>query len=695
MQDSKISDKNLIESILKEDERRRRVMHTPYDPVAGAMSPGTRFAISIPELDPSVIHIPTAMQAEPEVKALMAGRSLTEAFPGSIENARRRWAELRCRHDFPFWAFKCIKIKHKDGDYDRPFILNAPQRKLIAEFEKMREEGRPIRIILVKARQWGGSTATQIYMLWIQLMRRPGFNSLIIGQQHSGTEEVIAMAKKALDQYPRSLLQGDGDPMTEKEKVYVSAGLSRSAIIIPRRNFRIKAGSAERPDSIRGGDYALVHLTEVGLWKKTDGKRPEDIIRAATSGVLLHPETMIVMESTANGVGTFFHREYEAAKRGTSLYRPVFVAWHEIEKYAMEPPDRRVLAERIVKNRESDFSDSDRIATGRYIWRLWEAGASLDAICWYEHTRSGYDAPDTMPSEYPSDDVEAFVNSGANVFNRRKALALKDRCLPPKYSGELEGRADYGERALEGITFEPDPNGRLKIWDMPSTDNGMSTAMHDRYLTVVDVGGRSIKADWSVIVVFDRIRMLRGGGPAVAAQWRGHCDIDLLAWMAARIAKWYGDSLLVIESNTMETRDPDRYVDGDQSAFILNQLRDCYPNLYARRQSPEDIIEGRPRKYGFHTNVSTKPMVISNLVRVVREGLYIERDAACVDEYLTYERRPNGSYGAISGKHDDMLMTRAIGLHICLNEMAAPRPASDPRPRSSLRLHTQPSIISC
>ena len=202
-----------------------------------------------------------------------------------------------------------------------------------------------------------------------------------------------------------------------------------------------------------------------------------------------------------------------------------------------------------------------------------------------------------------------------------------------------------------------------------------------------------MKADWSVIAVFDRIRMLRGGGPAVAAQWRGHCDMDQLAWLAARTARWYGDSLLVIESNTLETRDPDRYVDGDQSAFILNQLRDCYPNLYARRQSPEDIIEGRPRKYGFHTNISTKPMVISNLVRVVREGLYIERDEACVDEYLTYERRPNGSYGAITGKHDDMLMTRAIGLHICFNEMTAPRHPDDTGHQGPLRRAVQQSLF--
>ncbi|MDE6379486.1 MAG: terminase, partial [Muribaculaceae bacterium] len=688
------SDETLINQVLEEDERRRRELEIPYDPVSGTMSPGTRFSITIPGLEPSAIHIPAAMQAEGAVKALMAGRSLTEVFPGSIENARQQWFQLRCRYDFPFWAYKCIKIKGKSGSLeDVPFLLNRPQRKLIGEFEKMREEGLPIRIILVKARQWGGSTATQIYMLWIQLMRRGGFNSLIIGQQNSGTEEVITMAKKALDHYPRSLLQGDGDPMADKEKTYVSSGLSRSVITIPRRNFRIKAGSAERPDACRGGDYALVHLTEVGLWKKTQGKRPEDIIRAATSGVLLYPETMIVMESTANGVGTFFHREYLAAKRGTSLYRPVFVAWHEIPKYSLPVADRRAMAERIVRNRNSAFSDDTRVATGEYIWRLWNDGASLDAINWYERARAGSDSPDLLPSEYPSNDQEAFLNSGANVFNRTKVMALRENCMPPRFSGELVARGDSGLSALEGITFEPDPNGRLKVWEMPSTEEGHSAGVYDRYLTVVDVGGRSMKADWSVIAVFDRIRMTCQEGPAIVAQWRGHCDMDQLAWLAARIARWYADSLLVIESNTLETRDPDRYVDGDQAAFILDQIRDCYPNLYARRQSPEDIVEGRPRKYGFHTNVSTKPMVISNLVKVVREGLYIERDERCLDELLTYERRPNGSFGAITGKHDDMLMTRAIGLHICFNEMLPPRSTTE-RPYSSpLRRTIQPALF--
>lgn len=79
-----------------------------------------------------------------------------------------------------------------------------------------------------------------------------------------------------------------------------------------------------------------------------------------------------------------------------------------------------------------------------------------------------------------------------------------------------------------------------------------------------------------------------------------------------------------------------------------------------------------PRKWGFHTNVATKPKIISTLIKVVREAAYIERDQRALNEMLVYERKPNGSFGAVIGAHDDLLMTRAIGLHICYNEMELP-----------------------
>jgi hypothetical protein len=128
-------------------------------------------------------------------------------------------------------------------------------------------------------------------------------------------------------------------------------------------------------------------------------------------------------------------------------------------------------------------------------------------------------------------------------------------------------------------------------------------------------------------------------------------------------------------------------VDGDQSTFILDLVKAEYDNLYARKQSPADIAEGLPRKYGFHTNVNTKPAIISWLITCVRDRLYVERDGRCLDEYTTYEKTQNGVYQALQGFHDDMLMTRAIGLHICFREM--PLPSVHPR-RTAARLSHKP-----
>jgi hypothetical protein len=149
--------------------------------------------------------------------------------------------------------------------------------------------------------------------------------------------------------------------------------------------------------------------------------------------------------------------------------------------------------------------------------------------------------------------------------------------------------------------------------------------------------------------------------------------MDILAWKAAQVSKWYDDALLVVESNTLETHDKDRDVDGDMSNYILSLVKEAGVNLYERERSADEIREGAPAKYGFHTNVKTKPDLIATLVTVVREEMYVERDERCLDEMLAYEKRQNGSFGAIPGKHDDLLMTRAIGMFVSMYKMDTPK----------------------
>lgn len=588
----------------------------------------------------------------------------------------------RCKDDFEYWAARCCYIKRKGGGDDILFRLNRPQRKLVAELEKMRKADRPIRLILLKARQWGGSTCTQLYMAWLQMMHRKGLNSLIVAHQHSATAEIRDMFIRMINSYPEKLLNFENpDEKREKRRgkkkttdVKRTASAGPGAFSVPSRNFKVKVGSAERPDSCRGGDYSLVHCSEAAIWKKSKLRTPEDMFRAACSGILFQPLTMILLESTANGTGNFFHTEYESAKKGITQFSYLFIAWYEIEQYSLDfksPEERRNFAEHLLQGKDNEIPENERVQPGAYLWWLWNKGATLEALNWYVNERAKYNEHAQMASEYPSDDVEAFVHSGAKVFDRYRVEELRKDCLPAPIRGEVAGKAPSGPASLTEVKFHEDYQGGLRIWKLP--DTGLDYRITDRYLTVVDIGGRSAKADWSVIAVFDRLPMTHGEGPEVVAQWRGHTDFDLLTWNAARIAKLYEDSLLVIESNTLETHDHDRDVEGDQSHYLLNQLKKVYPNLYARKRKPEDIRQGVPVKYGFHTNMATKPLIIANLVKVVREGLYTERDHVCLDEYLTYEQRENGSYGAISGKHDDLLMTRAIALHIAFNEMELPR----------------------
>ncbi len=664
------------QDILAENARRNALRSRTFNPLTGEGSTGERVLLELPDWVMPRQWIPLPMDSEPLVQRLRRAGSVERALgPGMTRGGRKAFARLftalRMKHDFAFWAASFVKVKRKGGGEDVNFVLNRPQRRFVERLEEARLAGKPVRLILLKARQWGGSTCSQLYMAWLQLVHCRGLNSLIIAHQGTGSDEIKDMFDRMMKAYPARLLSmpGEASPPRGTRKME-RVGKSGSIARVPARNCKVKVGTAERPDSCRGGDYNLVHLSEVGIWRATDGKQPEDIVRAACAGVLLRPMTMIVYESTANGTGNFFHREYEAARKGESQFEAMFIGWHDVEGYTLPLRDAAGFAARLLEGRESE-AETPRSVSGRYLWRLWESGATLEGLNWYISERAKYSDHAQMAAEYPSDDVEAFAHSGMRVFDRYRVEALRAGCRPPAEKGILEGIASEGRDCLRGLSFRPDPHGELWIWERPDVVAG--ERMLHRYLTVVDIGGRSLKADWSVIVVFDRLLVGEGGRPVVVAQWRGHCDIDLVAWRAARIARWYDDALLVIESNTLETREYGRMLEGDQSGYILSQIRDAYTNLYERPPSEEDIRQGAPAKYGFHTNTATKPMIISGLVRSVREGLYIERDEECLDEMLRYERRPNGSYGAIQGAHDDLVMTRAIGLHISA-AMPPPRP---------------------
>jgi hypothetical protein len=676
-----------VKKIIEENKRRNDEMFAPFDPVVGIGSFGDRVWIEIPDFPIPRMYVPKVVANNKLIKAIIKSGSIKDFVLDELDAEEEDVAPevlqreyeavcleiilIRSEEDFLFWAAFLVEIKGKGGGDNIMFKLNYPQRKLASRFEEKRINLEPIRLILLKARQWGGSTATQIYMAWLQLIHMTGLNSLIVGHVKDAAIEVKDMFDRMLNRYPIELMVERGESFNPNDAKLRGVGRSANIHRIPQRNCKIKIGTAEKPDSARGGDYNLVHCTEVGLWEATEGKTPEEIVRSACSGIAMAPYTMIVYESTANGTGNFFHTEYTAAKEGSSQFEALFIPWYDIELYRLPLDDEEGFARWLYENKDNENVMSNREECGKYLWWLWTKGATLEGINWYIQERKKYNDHAHMAAEYPSDDIEAFVHSGQKVFDMYQVEEFRSACRAPKYIGDVRGDGVRGKEVLQNLRFSEDKQGLLWVWAKPEVDD--TEKVLNRYLVVVDIGGRSNKADYSVIVVIDRLNMIDGLYPTVVAQWYGHTDMDLLAWKAVQVAAYYDNALLVIEKNTLDTKDPARLLDGDSSTYILSLVKDVYENLYARKQSADEVREGIPKVYGFHTNVKTKPDIINNLQNVIRDKLYVERDSRCLDEYLTYEKKPNGKWEAIEGKHDDLLMTRAIGLWVCFFDMDYPK----------------------
>ncbi len=603
-----------LTQIIDENTRRNRLLTAPYDQLSGTGCCGRRVKAVSPGGEP--VLVPQSMLDDPDMEA--ASRD------------ERLWRLLRVRHDFEYWAATCVTVKDKLTGRDVKFMLNRPQRRVVALFEQQRCEGRPIRIIMLKARQWGGSTLVQMYMAWIQCCRARNWHSLICAHVKDVAATIRGIYTKMLDSYP-------GEFWDEEERPgFTAFERSINTRLIRGRDCRVTVASSERQESVRGADVAMAHLSEVAFWADTPSRTPEGFVRAICAGIARVPESLVVLESTANGVGNYFHSEWLRSKRGESDKAAVFVPWYEIDIYSVPVGDYGSL-----------WMSLDTYERG-----LWERGCTLEQIAWYREKRREYPTAALMAAEFPSDDIEAFANTGHGVFTLDQVERLRASCAPPAAVGRLVTHSVKGPGALEIDGFCDDPNGRLKVWRFPE----MSPLCRGRYVAAVDIGGRSEGSDYTVISVLDALG--HEGRPAVVAQWRGHGDHDIVAWTAASIAQWYCEALLVIESNSLESS----CTGGEHGLYVLSELNHVYRNLYRRRIN-DSVAAGYETRVGFHTNRATKTMLINHLIAMVRDEAYIERDSDACDELAVYECDPSGRFGARAGYHDDILMTRAIALY--------------------------------
>lgn len=204
-----------VQELVNENQRRMQQIYTGFNPLTGEGAPLERKWLHIPDFTIPDQFVPLEMFNNKLIQLIIEAGTLQKFIENELDQEYTTEAKdrlikelciIRSRYDFCFWAYMFVKIKPKAGGDMIRFRLRHEQRVLLTELENMRLSGLPIRIILLKARQWGGSTLVQIYMAWIQLIHKTGWYSNIVAQTLSTSRTIKAMYSKLLENYPSWLL---------------------------------------------------------------------------------------------------------------------------------------------------------------------------------------------------------------------------------------------------------------------------------------------------------------------------------------------------------------------------------------------------------------------------------------------------------------------------------------------------------
>lgn len=626
---------NDLTRILRLNDERNAELFAKYDPYTGIGSPipRTRFYICENEY----ILLPDYLFRSGFICDITSSGSLAKYSEASGEKFSDLYDflnSIRIQYDFEYWAATCARIRDRESENIVPFILRRPQRKLLKALVSALFENRPIRVVLLKARQWGGSTLVQQFFAWIQIFHRKNWNSVIAAHTQTAAQSIREMFATMAEEHPK-------DVFDVELKAY--AGTQHTKVLRDRGCI-ISVGSIMNPNALRSSALKMMHCSEVGMWKDTPKRKAADFITSMKSSVPRIPYTCIVLESTAKGVGDYFHKTWLEAEAGENGYEPVFVAWFEMPEYweAFRDDDEKV---RFVQS-----------MTSKELYRF-ECGATLEGLKWYRAERKEQPSDWIMQEEFPSTPEEAFISSGRLVFDLADIRLMTQFTSDPKFVGELSADALYGPRAIDSsLHFTPNIAGTLFLWAMPDD----TQKIKNRYVVSMDIGGKSDKADWTVISVIDRYMLMKGGHEECIGTWRFHLDQDLAVWRAVQLAKFFNNALLVVEFNSLDAKT----TEGDHTLTILDEIVGQYSNIYYR-DDPTKVREGLAPHYGFHTNQASKRDVITQLARRLRDKTFLENDKRMLDECAVYEQKANSaSFGALDGCHDDILMSRGIGLKV-------------------------------
>jgi phage terminase large subunit len=105
-----------------------------------------------------------------------------------------------------------------------------------------------------------------------------------------------------------------------------------------------------------------------------------------------------------------------------------------------------------------------------------------------------------------------------------------------------------------------------------------------------------------------------------------------------------------------------------------------YPYVFVRKIE-DNFSKAVTTSYGFRMTVLTRPVIIDELKRIVRDHTNVFNDYLTLNEMLTFAMNERGTKEqALPGKHDDLVIALAIAYYIrsqqrtYVDKMVSPKP---------------------
>lgn len=524
--------------------------------------------------------------------------------------------EVKGDYDFKFFAKTQLKIE--DNSKIVPFVLNQAQTIIDDEINRQKSLKRPVRIVHLKPRQYGATTYFVGY-IYRELKRKKNLHATTISYSIPSAEHIRGMAERynAQDKHNPPQIKGKSDKLWKFEK-------------------QQNTWMIESSDNLNAGHSftnQIAHVSEMGRWERD----PEIIMRGLTSTIQALPDTMIIIESTANGYGDYFCEMWTEAKNGNSAFVPLFISWLQIEKYCMPFQEDKTFEgkskaefERLLNEDERELRDTYKATLEQLHWRKYKIQELKGDV-------------DGFREQYPVTDQEAFLSSGRPYFPQGIVRVNYEKT-------QKEQIGSYNLVKGEGIEAEPDLYGLWKISDLPKE------GFENRYVLGADPAeGKSSgddnkkkNSDFSVCYVYDRLQK------KLVAQFKHRLDTDVFEDEIEKIYNFYGCCLAGIERNNFA------------GGAIIRGLKDKI-NLY-RKQTFGKVDTNETIEYGFFTTKDTREDLLDELRRRIKskeENVIIPFEDFW-NEAGTFVHDKTGKPVAQISAHDDTIFAGAIAIETAL-----------------------------